>query len=84
MATAAHALLSLPELSRPVADWVESVRELTQPDAVHWCEGGGCGDARAHRELLASGELKSLNAEDISRAATCTARPRATWRASST
>ena len=38
MATAAHRFFRC-RTSRPVTDWVESVRELTQPDAVHWCEG---------------------------------------------
>ena len=35
MARAAHTLTPLPQLSRDVADWVNSVRELTQPRAVH-------------------------------------------------
>ena len=63
MATAAHALLSLPALSRPVADWVESVRQLTQPDAVHWCEGSEAEMRELSAGLLRSGELKSLNPE---------------------
>ncbi len=63
MATAAHALLSLEDLSAPVADWVKSVRELTQPDAVHWCEGGEAEMRALSAQLLASGELKSLNPE---------------------
>ena len=63
MATAAHALLSLPALSRPVADWVESVRLLTQPDAVHWCEGSEAEMRELSAGLLRSGELKSLNPE---------------------
>ena len=63
MATAAHALLSLPALSRPVADWVQSVRQLTQPDAVHWCEGSDAEMRELTAGLLRSGELKSLNPE---------------------
>ena len=39
MATAAERLLPLPRLSSAVSAWVDSVRELTQPRAVHWCEG---------------------------------------------
>src|ERR1700758_4438303 len=39
MATAAERLLPLPRLSPAVSAWVDSVRELTQPRAVHWCEG---------------------------------------------
>jgi len=40
MATAPQMLTPLPRLSRAVAEWVDSVRQLTQPRAVHWCEGG--------------------------------------------
>ncbi len=65
MATAAHALLALPELSRPVAEWVKSVRELTRPDAVHWCEGGDAEIRELTAQLLANGELTSLNAEQF-------------------
>ena len=49
MATAAHTLRPLSQLSPAVSEWVNSVRELTQPRAVHWCEGS---DAEA-RELTA-------------------------------
>src|SRR5437879_13404795 len=46
MATAAHALTPPAQLSRAVADWVNSVRELKQPRSVHWCQGREAG-ARA-------------------------------------
>ena len=49
MATAAHTLISLDNLSRPVRQWVNSVRELTQPRAVHWVRGERRGSARDHR-----------------------------------
>jgi phosphoenolpyruvate carboxykinase (GTP) len=63
MATAAHTLLPLPQLSREVTDWVKSVRELTQPDAVHWCEGGDAEIRALTDQLLKSGDLKTLNPE---------------------
>ena len=51
----------LPGISKQVTDWVASVRELTQADAVHWCEGSD----EEYRTLLAqlqnSGELQALN-----------------------
>jgi phosphoenolpyruvate carboxykinase (GTP) len=53
----------LPQLSRGVAEWVNSVRELTQPRAIHWCEGT---EAEAHGltdQLLRAGELTTLNPE---------------------
>ena len=65
MATAAHTLTPLPELSRAVSDWVSSVCELTQPRAVYWCEGSD-GEARQiTAQLVRSGELKALNAEQF-------------------
>ena len=45
---------SLPStsLSPQVAEWVESVRQLTQAKAVHWCDGSDAEDPRAHRQQL--------------------------------
>jgi phosphoenolpyruvate carboxykinase (GTP) len=63
MATAAHMLTPLPQLSREVADWVESVRELTQPRAVHWCDGSEAEARELTAKLLRDGELKALNPE---------------------
>src|SRR6266853_1862909 len=63
MATAAHALTPLPQLSRDVADWVNSVRELTQPRAVHWCEGTDAEARELTGQLLRGGELTALNPE---------------------
>jgi phosphoenolpyruvate carboxykinase (GTP) len=65
MATAAHTLRPLPQLSATVSEWVNSVRELTQPRAIHWCEGTE-GEAREiTAQLLARGELKALNSEQF-------------------
>ncbi|HUK01123.1 MAG TPA: phosphoenolpyruvate carboxykinase (GTP) [Steroidobacteraceae bacterium] len=62
MATAPHAILPLPELSRAVTGWVEQVRQLTQPAAVHWCEGSAAEIRDLTAKLVASGELKELAA----------------------
>jgi len=35
----AQKLLPLAQLSHPVADWVEQVRQLTEPAQIHWCDG---------------------------------------------
>jgi phosphoenolpyruvate carboxykinase (GTP) len=61
MATAAHALIPLADISRPVADWVSAVRELTQARAVHWVEGSEAEARELTAQMLKSGELKNLN-----------------------
>src|SRR5579862_8990826 len=61
MATAVHILASLSDVSKSVAEWVASVRELTLPDSVHWCDGTQLEFQRLRGELLAKGELHALN-----------------------
>jgi phosphoenolpyruvate carboxykinase (GTP) len=61
MATAPHTLASLPEISKAVSDWVASVRELTQPERVYWCDGSPKEFQRLRGELTARGELLELN-----------------------
>src|SRR6266850_196069 len=63
VATAAHALTPLPQLSGALADWVNSVRELTQPRSIHWCEGTDAEARELTAQLLRGGELKALNPE---------------------
>ena len=63
MATAAHMLTPLPHLSPGVAQWVESVRELTQPRAIHWCDGSEAEQRELTAKLLRDGELERLNPE---------------------
>jgi phosphoenolpyruvate carboxykinase (GTP) len=61
MATAAHLITSLPQLSPDVASWVNSVRELTQPRAVHWCDGSDAEIRELTSMLVRDGELTVLN-----------------------
>ena len=61
MSIAPQKLLPLAQLSRPVAEWVEEVRQLTEPAQVHWCDGSDAEYVRLRDELVASGELKELN-----------------------
>ncbi|HEX7417377.1 MAG TPA: phosphoenolpyruvate carboxykinase (GTP), partial [Steroidobacteraceae bacterium] len=51
------------DVNRTVSDWVNSVRELTQADRVHWCDGSAVEFAALQSELIARGELHELNAE---------------------
>ena len=62
MATAAQSFASsLPSLAPAVSDWVESVRQLTTPDRVQWCDGSPAELARLKQQLEKAGELKPLN-----------------------
>ena len=61
MATAPQSFASLPDISPAVADWVETVRQLTTPDKVHWCDGSAAELARLKQSLEKTGELKQLN-----------------------
>ncbi len=63
MATVAEIAKPLSDISKPVADWVASVRELTQPERVHWCDGSDAEYQQLMSELQASGELMKLNEE---------------------
>src|ERR1700752_4267300 len=63
VASDSQELTPLRKCSRAVADWVNSVRELTQPRAVHWCEGSEAEARELTALLLQRGELKALNAE---------------------
>ena len=65
MATAPHAILPLSKLCPQVTEWVESVRNLTQPAQVHWCEGSDSEIARLTEQLKASGELLQLNEKEF-------------------
>ena len=61
MATAAHLISSLPQLSPDVAKWVDSVKELTQPRAIHWCDGSDAEIRELTSKLVRDGELRVLN-----------------------
>ncbi len=65
MATAPHEFTSLPQLSRAVREWVESVRQLTQPAEVYWCEGSAAETRELTAQLVKSGELLALNAQQF-------------------
>ncbi|HYL70210.1 MAG TPA: phosphoenolpyruvate carboxykinase (GTP), partial [Candidatus Dormibacteraeota bacterium] len=58
-------MTALPHLSRAVADWVSSVRELTQPRAVHWCEGSEAEARELTAQLLRSKELLALDPNEF-------------------
>jgi phosphoenolpyruvate carboxykinase (GTP) len=57
MATAPHLISPLSSLSSDVAKWVEQVRQLTQPKAIHWCDGSDAEIRELTQQLEKSGEL---------------------------
>ncbi len=61
MATASPLPIPLARLSRPVAEWVDSVRALTQPAEVYWCEGTEAELEELTSRLVRSGELTRLD-----------------------
>ena len=48
---------SLPDYVRNAAlkAWVAEVALLTQPDAIHWCDGSEAEDLAMRRAIVASG-----------------------------
>ena len=65
MATASPLPTPLAHLSRPVAEWVESVRALTQPEDVYWCEGTDAEQEALTARLVRAGELTRLDPEQF-------------------
>src|SRR5688572_27718770 len=65
MATAPNLISPLPSLSSEVAKWVESVRQLTQAKAVHWCDGSDAEIEELRSQLQKSGDLKPLNQDQF-------------------
>ncbi|HEX5634946.1 MAG TPA: hypothetical protein VFX50_17000, partial [Gemmatimonadales bacterium] len=59
---------SIPGLHAPdwvdhpgLAAWVKGIAELTQPDAIHWCDGSPEEYDRLCARMVESGTLKPLN-----------------------
>jgi phosphoenolpyruvate carboxykinase (GTP) len=46
-----------------VRSWVEEIASLTQPDAIHWCDGSETEDLSMREAIVASGAGLWLNAE---------------------
>lgn len=63
MSTATPLPMPMPQLSHAVTEWVDSVRQLTEPADVHWCDGSAAERERLIAELVREGQLLRLNPE---------------------
>jgi phosphoenolpyruvate carboxykinase (GTP) len=57
----AAATTEAPTRNRKLISWVEEVAELTQPDAIHWCDGSAEEYDRLCRELVEAGTFERLS-----------------------
>ncbi len=65
MATASPLPTPLSHLSPAVAAWVDSVRALTQPAEVYWCEGSPAEREAITAELVRDGQLLPLDPQSF-------------------
>jgi phosphoenolpyruvate carboxykinase (GTP) len=61
MATAPQHVASLASMNHDVANWVDSVAQLTKPERIYWCDGSESEFQVLQRELVARKELLPLN-----------------------
>lgn len=54
---------SIPTTNEKVISWVNEIAELTQPDAIYWCDGSEEENTRICDELVAKGTFIRLNPE---------------------
>jgi len=59
--TSARPETAAPTTHARLLAWVDEIAELTQPDAIHWCDGSESEWTRLTGELVANGTLVQLN-----------------------
>jgi phosphoenolpyruvate carboxykinase (GTP) len=52
---------TVPTKNKKLVDWVEEVAALTQPDAIHWCDGSADEYDRLAQELIDAGTFEKLS-----------------------
>src|SRR5215218_6264577 len=50
-----------PTKNQKLTSWVEEIAELTQPDAIHWCDGSAEEYDRLCQELVERGTFEKLS-----------------------
>src|SRR4051794_41561982 len=52
---------SAPTTNKKLLDWVEEIAELTEPDAIHWCDGSAEEYDALCQELVDAGTFERLS-----------------------
>jgi phosphoenolpyruvate carboxykinase (GTP) len=52
---------TVPTKNQKLLDWVREVADLTQPDAIHWCDGSAEEYDRLAQELVDAGTFEKLS-----------------------
>src|SRR4051794_9312395 len=52
---------SAPTTNKKLLDWVEEVAELTQPEAIHWCDGSADEYDQMCQDLVDAGTFERLS-----------------------
>jgi phosphoenolpyruvate carboxykinase (GTP) len=50
-----------PTTNAKLLDWVQEVADLTQPDAIHWCDGSAEEYEQLCEQLVEAGTFRTLN-----------------------
>ncbi len=61
MSETTAATAAAPTKNRKLTTWVREVAELTQPDAIHWCDGSAEEYDRLCQELVEAGTFEKLS-----------------------
>ena len=51
----------MPSKLEALNRWVDDVARLTQPDAIHWCDGSAAENDALIERMLQTGDLVELN-----------------------
>jgi phosphoenolpyruvate carboxykinase (GTP) len=53
--------MTVPTKNKKLLDWVDEVAALTQPDAIHWCDGSAEEYDRLAQDLVDAGTFEKLS-----------------------